>query len=96
MTTIDLTPTWAGLLPALLAAVTDGTAEGRQIAIEELERMAGAADRWNENATALVDLLSQARSALSDQLPSHTMRNDQRLDLIQSIDGAIAKARSGS
>lgn len=60
MTTIDLTPTWAGLLPALLAAVSDGTAEGRQIAMEELKRMAGAADRWNENAGKMVAALNRA------------------------------------
>ena len=41
---IDATPTWAAILPALLAAVTDGTAEGQRIARAELARMARAAD----------------------------------------------------
>lgn len=41
---IDVTPTWAAILPALLAAVTDGTAEGQRIARAELIRMARAAD----------------------------------------------------
>lgn len=41
---IDATPTWAAILPALLAAVTDGTAEGQRIARAELVRMARAAD----------------------------------------------------
>lgn len=41
---IDATPTWAAILPALLAAVTDGTAEGQRIARAELIRMARAAD----------------------------------------------------
>lgn len=44
--TIDMTPTWAEILPALLAAYTDGTAEGRRIAAEELQRMATIADSY--------------------------------------------------
>lgn len=48
MEAIDLTPTWAAVLPILLAAVEDGTAEGRKIAREELARMAGFADKYVE------------------------------------------------
>lgn len=43
-------------------------------------------------APELLDMLAKARRALSDQLPGYTMRNDPRLDLIQSIDSVIAKA----
>lgn len=43
---IDMTPTWSGILPALLASVEDGTPEGRKIAIDELERMARIADKY--------------------------------------------------
>lgn len=50
--TIDATPTWAGILPMLRAAVENGTAEGRRIAWEELARMAEAADKWNASAKA--------------------------------------------
>ncbi|MEM7298027.1 MAG: hypothetical protein AAF391_07150 [Bacteroidota bacterium] len=50
MKTIDITPTWSGLLPALLAVIQDGeTAEARQIAKDELVKMAKAADRYNEH-----------------------------------------------
>lgn len=48
METIDLTPTWAAVLPILLTAVEDGTFEGRKIAREELARMAGLADKYVE------------------------------------------------
>ena len=48
METIDLTPTWAAVLPALLAVIEDGTDEGRKMAREELARMAQAADKYNE------------------------------------------------
>lgn len=49
---IDITPTWAGLLPLLLAAITDGTDKGGKVAREELARMAEAADRWNAHCKA--------------------------------------------
>lgn len=42
--TIDITPTWAGILPVLLAAIENGTPEGRRFAISELRRMAQIAD----------------------------------------------------
>lgn len=44
--TIDMTPTWEGLLPGLLLAIENGTAEGRRIAREELARMAQVADLY--------------------------------------------------
>jgi hypothetical protein len=49
-TTIDLTPTWAAILPALIAVIRDGTPDGQRLALEELRRMATAADRLNELA----------------------------------------------
>lgn len=45
--TIDVTPTWHGLLPLLLTIYVDGTDEGRKEAFSELQRMAQAADFWN-------------------------------------------------
>lgn len=45
MKTIDITPTWRGILPALLAVYTDGTAKGRADALKELQRMADIADQ---------------------------------------------------
>lgn len=43
---IDMTPTWLGILPLLLAALENGTAEGRNAAMTELRRMAQLADRY--------------------------------------------------
>jgi hypothetical protein len=40
---VDMTPTWREILPALLAIFEDGD---RQTAIDELAKMAGAADRY--------------------------------------------------
>ena len=45
--TIDITPTWAGILPALIFVIRDGTPEGQRAAMTELQRMAQAADRLN-------------------------------------------------
>ncbi len=45
--TIDITPTWASLIPALCAVIEDGTSEGRALAIEELMRLAKFADDFN-------------------------------------------------
>lgn len=50
--TIDVTPTWAALMPALIAAVRDGTPEGQSIAIEELNKLAEAVDAQNARARA--------------------------------------------
>lgn len=53
--TIDMTPTWAEILPALLAALTDGTPEGQGIARTELARMATIADSYVAAQKALRD-----------------------------------------
>lgn len=43
--TIDIRPTWCGVLPMLLTVLECGTAEGKAIARAELQRMATAADQ---------------------------------------------------
>lgn len=48
--TLDLTPTWQGILPALMALLNDGGEEGRKGAIEELKSMAKAADQYRSVA----------------------------------------------
>lgn len=67
-TTIDVTPTWAGLLPVLLAIIQDGTSEGQRNAREELRRMAQAADRWNKAAKHLRPLLDEHAQASDEAL----------------------------
>jgi hypothetical protein len=44
---INLTPTWAAVLPVLITAIEIGTDEGRRLARQELARMAQAADQYN-------------------------------------------------
>lgn len=43
--TIKITPTWQSILPLLIM----GIREGNSIALEELERMAQAADAYNKS-----------------------------------------------
>ena len=42
--TIDITPTWSGILPVLLLLLESGSAKGRADARDELARMAKLAD----------------------------------------------------
>jgi hypothetical protein len=42
--TIDMTPTWVGVLPVYLAALQDGTPQAMKAARDELYRMARIAD----------------------------------------------------
>ena len=44
---IDITPTWSGLLPALIEVAVNGTTiEGRRNAMSALKDMAGTADAY--------------------------------------------------
>jgi hypothetical protein len=43
---VAITLTWSGTLPMLIAVLEDGSEEGKQIAREELARMAELADRY--------------------------------------------------
>ena len=44
--TIDVTPTWESIVEVLMLALTNGTENGREIAREELRRMAKIADKF--------------------------------------------------
>ncbi len=48
--TIDLTPTWEGIMPGLIACLQDGTGEGQRMAREELMRLARIVDAANAKA----------------------------------------------
>jgi len=49
---IDLTPTWTGIMPALIAALQNGSPVGENMAREELMRLAGIVDKQNEQNRA--------------------------------------------
>lgn len=57
MKTIDLTPTWRGLLPALVEVARNGTtAEGRKQAWDALYQLADHVDRLNAEAKQAKEL----------------------------------------
>lgn len=53
---IDMTPTWAGILPTLRALIENGNPEGRRTAWAELEKMARLADERNRMAESFAEL----------------------------------------
>jgi hypothetical protein len=54
--TIDMPPTWSGVMPMLLAAYSEGTtATARSTAFEELKRMAELADLYVSGEKAGTD-----------------------------------------
>lgn len=54
--TVDVTPTWADVLPAYVAVLQSGNADGRKVACYEMRNMARAADHGNRCAKALRDI----------------------------------------
>lgn len=69
---IDVTPTWAGLMPGLIACLESGTGEGPAIAREELSRLARAVDSNNakarEEAPGIDGAARSARGAAASDL----------------------------
>ena len=78
--TLDLTPSWASLVPAFVLVLDKGTQEGRDSIRAELARMAALADLWAAHVRAqdaappvappvapepLADAIGSARLALS-------------------------------
>lgn len=50
--TFDLTPTWAGIMPGLIAALQNGTHAGQGMARAELMRLAASVDALNAQSRA--------------------------------------------
>lgn len=51
MKTIDLTPSWEAILPAILACYDTGQLPARDFVVEELTRMARLADNYVKEHT---------------------------------------------
>lgn len=49
---VDMTPTWRGLVPLLITAITDGSPTAKSAAREELYRLADFADKINAERKA--------------------------------------------
>lgn len=59
---LDITPTWAALMPALLAVIEHGTAKGAAFARAELHRLASLADQANADATKVAETRDRLRT----------------------------------
>jgi hypothetical protein len=57
METIDITPTWSGIIRVLIAALEDGTDAGKQVAREEVIRLAR---QYDIACDAIAELLDQS------------------------------------
>lgn len=80
--TIDITPTWADILPTYLAVIKDGNAQGHKVAREELQRMAQAADKLN----ALVKKAEAHDKAMDDaERPPEGEDYNTIMDLIRGV-----------
>jgi hypothetical protein len=64
MKTIDMTPTWASLVPALIHILQHSESESSKHDIaDELTKMARAADRWNAHCKEQIAVLEQVAIA---------------------------------
>lgn len=80
MKSIDLTPTWLAILPALLAVIANGdTVEARKAAEGELLRMAGLADALVATLNNVRPLAKTLREAL-DNLGGEVVDGGYALD----------------
>jgi mannitol-1-phosphate/altronate dehydrogenase len=85
---LDLTPTWQGILPVMVLALTNGTPTGQRAAQEELARMADAADKWNAHAGKLANSLKWAVAF------AEVMKDRANPDTFESIQAGIDEARA--
>lgn len=98
--TLDLTPTWAGLVPAFLLVLDKGNREGRAAIESELARMAALADLWashvKANASPVKDAAQGARLCLAVYTPDALKTakgkalQDAARDLRAELESALA------
>lgn len=90
--TVDLAPTWAGTLPIMLAAVQDGTPEGKRIAHAELKRLCRIADELLPAMARALDAMQDAvqldqrhQAGLPERYRAPVVAAGQALDLYEAI-----------
>lgn len=87
--TIDITPTWTGVLPLIATGIEQG-GTAHSAAMQELYRMAKLADRWNAHAETLLAVLQDA--------VDYTVASEEALgdvpQWLQDAEGIIDKIRA--
>lgn len=74
MKTIDVTPTWSGIIRVLIAALEDGSDAGKQVAREEVIRLARQYDIACETLQELLDesdVIAEFDDAVMVRVPRH-------------------------
>lgn len=92
MTPIEVTPKWTAVMPVLLAALTDGTAEGQRIARDELMRLARRVDSANDHAAGTRAALRQLIDAAATT--DHALDADIFTDAPECYDAVAAAMNS--
>jgi len=86
---IDVTPTWSGIIRVLIAALEDGTDAGKQVAREEVIRLA----RQYDGACDAIAELEAALKGMIEMATHHMMEPEERRDILSNARAAIAKAK---
>lgn len=69
--TIDLTPTWVGVMPGIIAALRDGSETGQKIAREELMVLAAQVDLVNlrlKNVVVLLEAVVACKTQITPEV----------------------------
>lgn len=70
--TVNIPMNWKAAAGLIAITLENGNAQGVKSARAELDNMATAADRWNANAAALVELVQQSRALCAAVSPQST------------------------
>lgn len=95
---LDMTPTWAAIMPALVAALQHGTPEGQRLAAAELESLAAKVDSANAKARAGAEAAPVAWRTGSDVTLNPERAENWRAmgaKVYPLFDSANAEARDG-
>lgn len=94
---VTLTPTWAGLMPALVAVLRDGTPEGQAAAEAELFRLARSLDARIVEDRALADAADRERPRFEAVLWTHDLVEAMPLTIavIQEDAGTVTAYAAG-
>ena len=91
--TLDLTPTWAGIMPALVAMIESGKGDGPAIAKEELFRLARGLDSSNAAAKAAPIDTAEFNAGLIDS--AHKAAFQNKAAAARDLDGAARDFMTG-
>jgi HAMP domain-containing protein len=89
--TIDITPTWVRILPAILAVIQNGTPQGRAAATAELQRLAETVDAMNAAARTERENRNLPKADPVEGL-AVAMANTYRADTLQAFSEALETA----